>query len=61
MDLLDTEDVVPRDGGGVSNQENTAVPLRHEEVRRILTGYWTKVPTAQQEGRTVKGEDMNKY
>lgn len=45
----DTENKVANDAGGVPDQEHSAVPLPHEQVRGILPWHLPKVPAAEDE------------
>ena len=46
-DSPDTQDVVALDGGAVSDQEHSALLLRHEEVGWLLAGHRAEVPAGK--------------
>ena len=43
-DVPDAKDVVTLDAGAVSDEEDSALPLGHEQVRRVLTRHCAEIP-----------------
>ena len=55
--LPHAEDVVALDGGAVPHQEDAALPLRHQQVRRVLPRHGAEVP-AEMKRRSENGHEQ---
>ena len=50
----DAQHVVALDGGAVPDQKDAALPLSHEQVRRVLPRHGAEVPAATKQEYIVE-------